>query len=615
MHPSFYKRPFLIVFLIYVLLLALFLKVPTPKPNDIFYKIPAKAKVSAYINSYPRTKENKQIFSADILALNGEKQKGKIYLTCQNCQELRRGQIIIFDGDLFIPGNSENYGSFDWNKYLARKHIFVQGNISQIIKVESPKNFWFYLSKIRVSILKVFQNKLPANSAAILSGITLGEKGDIPDTLYSAFQDSGAMHLLVASGGNVGFVTLIVYFLCSLFFGGRKRIAFTALSAALVYTLIAGADAPLLRAYLMTVAATLGFILGRKSGIMQGLLLAAFFILLVNPQSLFEAGFQMSFLATCAIILFTLNFKFSHKMPRLLQSILGLFFVSFCAQLALLPVFTNYFYKISFSAVFSNLFLVPLSAVLMGGGFLLWLMSFLGKFIFIPVLFVIKFLLFCFEYLVNFFAALPFSNITAYALKSTTIIAFYILLFCLLNLPLFKKKLKSFCTVFVVAFLVFCSGIFIKPQEITVLKGRYNLNIILREGSITKMFGASISSQTAKKALLKLGTKEIDCLFINSLSKSYFYMLKDFDLKIKNIYLPYGEIPAEVNPLLKDSKAKITQIFPNQNYCGVTVEDGWVLYDGKKEPGANNNLSFKTPKISTAANLKAVQIDGNILNF
>ena len=132
MHPSFYKRPFLIVFLVYVLLLALFLKVPKPKQDDIFYKLPVKAEVSAYINSYPRTKADKQLFTADILTLNGVKQMGKIYLTCQNCPELLRGQIINFDGDLFIPGDSDNYGSFKWNKYLARRHIFAQGNISQI---------------------------------------------------------------------------------------------------------------------------------------------------------------------------------------------------------------------------------------------------------------------------------------------------------------------------------------------------------------------------------------------------------------------------------------------------------------------------------------------------
>lgn len=614
MHPSFYKGPFLIAFLIYVLFLALFLKVPKPKQDDIFYKLPVKAEVSAYINSYPRDKENKQLFTAEILTLNGAKQKGKIYLSCPNCPELERGQIITFDGDLFVPSDNANYGSFEWNKYLARKHIFTQGNISEIKKIESPKSFWFYLAKIRTSILNVFRDNLPPNSAAILSGITLGEKGDISDTLYTAFQDSGAMHLLVASGGNVGFVTLIVYFLCSLFIGGRKRIAFTALAAALIYTFIAGADAPLLRAYLMTVAGTFGFILGRKSGIMQGLLLAAFFILIFNPQSLFEAGFQMSILATCAIILFTSNFKINYKIPPVLRWCLGLFFVSLCAQLALVPVFTNYFYKISFSAILSNLFLVPLSAVLMAGGFILWLVSFV-KFIFVPVLFLIKILLLCFEYLVNFFASLPMSNITAPALKVTTVIAYYILLFYILNLTLFKRKLKSFIIVFILAALVFSSGIFIKPRAVTVLKGRYNYNVILREGGQTKMLGASISGSTARKALLALGTKEIDCLFINSLSKSYFYMLKDFDLKIKNIYLPYGEIPKEVEPLLIKTNAEIISAFAGQNYCGINAENGWVLIDGKKEITTNNNLSLNFKNVSTSSNLKTIENVKEFITF
>ena len=613
MHSSFYKRPFLIFFLIYVLALALFLKIPTPKQNDIFYKLPTKAKVKAYISSYPRVRDDKQLFTAEIFALGGQTQKGKIYLSCKDCPELQRGQIITFEGDLFAPENQENYGSFDWATYLARKHIFTQGNISKIIEVQSPRNFWFYLSVVRASILKVFQNNLPTSSATILGGITLGEKGDISDNLYTAFQDSGAMHLLVASGGNVGFVTLIAYFLCSLFFGGRIRTAFIALAAALLYTLIAGADAPLLRAYLMTVFATFGFILGRKSGIMQGLLLAAFFILLFNPQSLFDAGFQMSFLATCAIVLFTVNYRLSHKIFPVLRWGLSLFFVSLCAQLALLPVFTNYFYKLSFSAVFSNLLLVPLSAVLMAGGFLLWLASF-ANFIFVPVLYVMRILLLCFEYLVNFFAVLPLSHIVIPALKSTTIIAFYILLFYILNLPLFKRRFRASYFALALALLVFCCGLFIKTKDIIVLRGRYNLNVILY-GSNTKMLGASISGAIAKKALLNLGTRNIDCLFINSLSKSYFYMLKDFDLKIKNIYLPYGEIPQEIEPLLINTKAKITQIFPSEEYCGVLVESGWVLSNNKKEPSVNNNLSFKTMQADTASNLKTVEANGEFVTF
>ena len=161
---------------------------------------------------------------------------------------------------------------------------------------------------------------------------------------------------------------------------------------------------------------------------------------------------------------------------------------------------------------------------------------------------------------------------------------------------------------------MFCCGLFIKTKDIIVLRGRYNLNVILY-GSNTKMLGASISGAIAKKALLNLGTRNIDCLFINSLSKSYFYMLKDFDLKIKNIYLPYGEIPQEIEPLLINTKAKITQIFPSEEYCGVLVESGWVLSNNKKEPSVNNNLSFKTMQADTASNLKTVEANGEFVTF
>ena len=92
-------------------------------------------------------------------------------------------------------------------------------------------------------------------------------------------------------------------------------------------------------------------------------------------------------------------------------------------------------------------------------------------------------------------------------------------------------------------------------------------------------------------------------------------MLSDFDLKIKNIYLPYGVIPAEIEPLLINTKAEITQIFPNQNYCGITVENGWTLIGGKKEIGTNNNLSFKTKQIATASNLKTIEQGTSFTTF
>ena len=101
--------------------------------------------------------------------------------------------------------------------FFRRKNISAQTRIDAINKVEKANLFWLNISKIRKSILSVFENNFDKELLPIISGITLGEKGNISRSLYADFQDSGAMHLLVASGGNVGFITFIVYFICSLF--------------------------------------------------------------------------------------------------------------------------------------------------------------------------------------------------------------------------------------------------------------------------------------------------------------------------------------------------------------------------------------------------------------
>jgi competence protein ComEC len=308
MHISFYKRPFFIALVIYSLLLALFLKTPAEPENLIFAE---NAQIEAVVISYPESKKQSKNFEVEISRVNGAPAQIKAYAKCAAdiCEHTPRGQKIVFKGGIFPVDKAYNFGGFDRQKFLARKKIFVQTEIYEIENTQAHSSFWMAISKIRTSLLNSFEKNFDGPLLPILSGITIGEKSSLERELYTAFQDSGAMHLLVASGGNVGFVTLIVYFLCSLFGAGRKTSAAAALMLAALYTLVAGADAPLLRAYTMTLAATIGFILGRKSGVLQGFIIAAFLILLYNPQSLFEASFQMSFLATLAIIFLSSNLK------------------------------------------------------------------------------------------------------------------------------------------------------------------------------------------------------------------------------------------------------------------------------------------------------------------
>ncbi len=603
MHISFYKRPLVIFLVVYCLILALFLKAPkTDNSFENFANTPLS--LQGEVVSYPTYKNVKTNF---ILKLDKTYNNKKVYAYCfkEECKNILRGSFITYTGKIEPLPKEINFGSFDWSLFLRRKNISAQVRIEDITKVEKANTFWLNISKIRKSILNIFEENFEKELLPIIGGITLGEKGDISRDLYADFQDSGAMHLLVASGGNVGFVTLIIYFLCSLFGFRRISSASLALIIALFYTLISGADAPLIRAYLMAFCSTLGFVLGRKSGLLQGFVLAGLIILIFNPQSLFEAGFQMSFLATLSIILFVGNFKISNTLPKYIKIIMELFLISLVAQLSLVPIFCNYFHKISLSAPLSNIILIPISGVLMGGGFLLWIVSFLPfGFLTKIIAFALNILLIDFKIFVEFFASLPISKIVCPSLNLFLIIAFYLAFFTLLNLPLIKNKKRYVFIICSLSLVLLIASFFFNTFKTEVLKGRYNFVVLDKERSLTRVFGAGVKGDILRNAVLALGTKEIDCLFVKG-SASSLYALKNLeDIKIKNIYLEQDFINEKSEDLLKNVNTKINFIWPNKEYCGVKIV--------KEE---NLNLSYQTEKLKIFNNMKKIFIEDKEEDF
>lgn len=588
----------------YALLLALFLQ--PPQPTGI--TAPPEAESEAIVISYPQTRKDRTTFEARVFSVDGQPHKFNTRVNCNKCPAVLRGQRLLLRGEISRVESDDNFGSFNWAKFLAHKEIFTQLEAQSVEIIGTNSYFWVGLSKVRNSILSTFQNNFETDLAAILTGITIGEKGDISRGLYTAFQDSGAMHLLVASGGNVGFVTLIVYFLCSLLGAGRRTSAAAALVLAALYTLIAGADAPLMRAYIMTLFATIGFLMGRKSGILHGLITAALLILILNPQSIFEAGFQMSFLATLGIILLATNFKLKFTKHKVINFILQLFFVSLVAQMALLPVFTNYFYKISFTAPFSNILLVPLSGIIIGVGFSVWLISFIPiEFVFKTGLFALEVLLVVFKMLVEFFADFAISKYTASAWKPTTIIAYYILLFAGLNLPIIKRKFL-YCAICggIILILLF-SGIFINRNGEYILQGRYSKVLVIKERGKIRVIGAGVPGDTLRRAVLAAGRKRIDCLFLNSLSKSASYGLENLEgVKVKNVYMPEGEPSPETSRRISGRNAAVLN--PGDEACGVRAAKPWYMTQTGRvyKRAVRGNLSFIFKDSRTAANMQNI---------
>ena len=543
MHYSYYKRPLLLLLVLYVALLSCFYR-PAPSSDDVYHKIPLKTvALTGKVVSFPVLKKNGYNAVVKVLAVNGEKTGGYVYARFKEYTPAWH-ETLQLQGRLKKPYSIAMLGNFDWGAYLATQHVSTEMAVSSAQQKAPPSFFFRAIAAVRADILKVFEQNFPRNLAAIAGGVLLGERGEIDGGLYSDFQDSGAIHLLVASGGNVGFVTLIVFAFCALFGAGRKKTVVLALVIAGVYTLIAGADAPLVRAYFMTVCAVTGYLLHRNSGVFQGLIISCFVILLFNPACVFETGFEMSFLATLAIIVCLNTYQLPAAWPRWVKFFVQIFMATLCTQLVLLPVFTNVFFKVSFAGLLSNMLLVPLASLLMGLSFAYYVFSLLHMGFVLHAL--TQGTLWTFEQLVRFFASFPFSSVTAAAWRPGWIVSYYTGLFLLFNLPqkIFVRRIWKYAlAVMVLAPAV--QYLFFNPPTVWLLN-EWNKNAVLvrlPNGS-RLLFGAAIDGDKLSRAVLRSGGTQLDAVFISEDAAKQTKEIKELQkqITVKKVVLPFADV-------------------------------------------------------------------------
>ncbi len=504
MHPSVYKRPLLWLVAALVIGLTLFYH-PAPGKRDISRLAPQREiTLVGQVDSFPVIKKDQYNVWLTVFSAGGQPVRGRVYAR-MNKFVPRWKDTLQVTGRLQFPYHVHLPGNFDWQEYLARKQTFAEIKVTQAESIKPASWPGRVIRWVRQDVLTTLETSFPAPLAQIAGGVLLGERGDFPPSLYAAFQDSGAIHLLVASGGNVGFVMLITLAI-GMGCGFRRRtLLVLALGTAGIYTLIAGADTPLLRAYLMAVGACAGYFLSRNSDVLQGLLLSGLIILLVTPLSVFDTGFQMSFLATLAIVICLNNYRVPGSWPRWARFFVPIFLATLSSQLALLPVFTNVFYKVSLTGLLSNMLLVPWASLLMGLGFAYYALSWIHAEIvlYYPLLGGLK----IFQIVVEFFSSFTFSSLSATAWNPGSIVAYYVVLFWVFQWPYknFARRMAGPCLV--VAVVAFCGGRLLQNRPQAYLMSEWNNRaVIVRVNRNTALvFNDHLASDKLQRALYALG--------------------------------------------------------------------------------------------------------------
>ncbi|MGH6961173.1 MAG: ComEC/Rec2 family competence protein, partial [Dongiaceae bacterium] len=237
-----------------------------------------------------------------------------------------------------------------------------------------------WLADLRLRIAMEVRSVLPEAPGAIAVALITGDQGAIPKPVLEAMRDSGLSHLLSISGLHIGLVAGI------LFIGLRAMLALipplvlnhptkkwaaaTALLGTLFYLLLAGAPVPTQRAYLMTGIVLLAVLFDRKAISMRTVALAATAVLLILPDALVGASFQMSFAAVVALVAvyeasepLRLRWRANAPWPRTAALYVGgIAAMSLIATAATSPFVAYHFDRFTAYGVFANMLAVPLTS-------------------------------------------------------------------------------------------------------------------------------------------------------------------------------------------------------------------------------------------------------------
>lgn len=204
---------------------------------------------------------------------------------------------------------------------------------------------------------------------AVVAAMSLGDKSQLTKNLRETYALTGASHILALSGLHLG----IIYTLLSLLLNRRRwQVASQVVIIVCIwlFVFLVGMPASVVRsAVMLTVYALLS--LGHRDKMsVNTLAFAAIVMLLFNPMALFDLGFQLSFMAVLAILLFyplfervwSQSFYLNHRAFKWVWAMLA---VSCAAQIGVAPLIAYYFGRFSNYFLLTNLVVIPAATLIL----------------------------------------------------------------------------------------------------------------------------------------------------------------------------------------------------------------------------------------------------------
>lgn len=291
--------------------------------------------------------------------------------------------LIVADTPLFITKPLNPY-QFDYASYMQKQDVFHQLKLKDnYVPAGTDYSFAFHIGRLRHKLITTFTiHHFDPQVQNTLNALLLGQRQDMDAETNNAYKDAGVLHILAISGLHFAVLFYILTYLLRPLkrfnHKGKLLQLIVILSLLWGFAFITGLSASVVRSVVMFSFISIGQYLNRNASIYNSLAVSMLVLLIAEPKFLFDAGFQLSYLAVFAIVWlqpFYTGLKLSkHKAINYFGDTV---LVSLAAQIGVLPLSLFYFNRFPLLFLIANLVVIPLSNIILVLGLFVLVLNFI----------------------------------------------------------------------------------------------------------------------------------------------------------------------------------------------------------------------------------------------
>ncbi|VEP14550.1 ComEC/Rec2-related protein [Hyella patelloides LEGE 07179] len=422
------------------------LRIPQPQQNDISHLVTSDKSqiltVTGKVLTEPRLNSNNKITfwlqaqeAKEKNSNNSQTLSGKLYITLPllESNNIYPKTILAIEGALYKPKAPNNTTQFNFQKYLRDRGSFAGLTGFKTVEKSEPKWGWYLLRK---RIIRAQVKGLGSPLGQLVSSMVLGRRAvDLPEDIRNLFIKNGLAHILAASGFHVSLLLGVILKLTN--FLDEKKQLIVSVVTLLIYLGLTGFSPSVIRAVIMGFAVLVAMANKAKVRPLGSLLLAATFILLLNPLWIWDLGFQLSFLATLGLIL-TLPIL-EDKLDWLPSNLATAIAVPLAASIWVLPLISYTFNTIATYSIIVNLITTPLITIVSLGGMLTSAIALIVPSLGSYITWVLKYPVLLLIAITKFFTNLPSSTLAIGEISLLLLLIIY----GLIILTIFNQKCQN----------------------------------------------------------------------------------------------------------------------------------------------------------------------------